>query len=88
MSFFIVLLCIILCALHTEKEPQRKVDNREKRGLIICRVSTAEQKKNTSLDTQEEWGHRKEVEMAVKNGNEPIREDISGEMFPKEFYDL
>jgi DNA invertase Pin-like site-specific DNA recombinase len=73
--------------VYNEKGPEKKVEICEKRGLIICRVSTAEQKKGTSLDTQEAWGIKKEIEMGVKNITEPIKQDISGEMFPKDFYD-
>jgi DNA invertase Pin-like site-specific DNA recombinase/DNA-directed RNA polymerase subunit RPC12/RpoP len=87
MSFFFVFLCIALCALQNEKEQVKKESYREKRGLIICRVSTAEQKKGTSLDTQEIWGLKREFELEVKNACDPIKKDISGELFPKEFFD-
>lgn len=87
MSFLIVFVCVILCALSNGKESEKKVDNREKRGLIICRVSTAEQAKGTSLDTQEIWGFNSERELNVKNAANPIKKDISGELFPKEYYD-
>ena len=62
-------------------------EQKPKSGILICRVSTAEQaKKGTSLETQEAWGRRKADEMNVELV-EVIKENASGERFLKENFD-
>ncbi|MHA1783549.1 MAG: recombinase family protein [Promethearchaeota archaeon] len=56
------------------------------RGIVICRVSTTEQKQGTSLDTQLEWCEKKAKEMDVEI-REKIIEDLSGVIFPKKYFD-
>jgi DNA invertase Pin-like site-specific DNA recombinase/DNA-directed RNA polymerase subunit RPC12/RpoP len=56
------------------------------RGLIICRVSTAEQKHGTSLESQEAGCRLIAQEMNVEI-IDTISEDMSGIIFPKEYCD-
>ena len=63
---------------------ESRSENKPKKGIIICRVSTAEQaRKGTSLESQEAWGRKKAAEMNVEI-IKIIKEDISGERFLKE----
>jgi DNA invertase Pin-like site-specific DNA recombinase/DNA-directed RNA polymerase subunit RPC12/RpoP len=58
-----------------------------KKGITICRVSTAEQAtKGASLESQEVWARDKATELGIKI-IKTFREGISGEKFPKENLD-
>ena len=67
---------------------EEKSTGKPKKGIIICRVSTAEQaKRGTSLESQEVWAKNKATELNVEI-IKTIREDISGKKFPKENYEF
>jgi len=58
-----------------------------KKGLLILRVSTAEQARNgASLESQEDWG-RKTASLHGVHIVECIRTNMSGDVFPKEYYE-
>lgn len=56
------------------------------KGLGLCRVSTIEQGRGTSLESQEEWIRKKASEMGVELV-ELIKREVSGEKFPREVID-
>jgi len=56
------------------------------KGIGLCRVSTIEQGKGTSLDSQEEWVRKKASAMGVELVD-LIKREVSGEEFPKEIID-
>ena len=65
---------------------EKKLVNKTKKGIIICRVSTAEQaRKGTSLESQETWGKNKAIELNVEI-IKIIKKDISGVKFAKDNY--
>ena len=80
----LLFICILLTAAGANKKKHSK--NKPKQGIIIARVSTAEQTKGTSLETQVEFGmqkSRKDNVAIVK----VIKIDMSGKLFPKQYYD-
>jgi len=56
------------------------------KGIGLCRVSTIEQGKGTSLESQEEWVKKKASEMDVELVA-IIKREVSGEEFPNEVID-
>ena len=65
----------------------KEMARRPKKGIVICRVSTAEQaKKGTSLESQETWGRNKAIELNVEI-IKIIKKDISGVRFAKDNYE-
>ena len=66
---------------------EKKLASKPKKGIIICRVSSAEQaRKGTSLESQETGGRNKAIELNVEV-IKIIKEDISGVKFAKDNYE-
>ena len=66
---------------------EKKLVSKPKKGVIICRVSSAEQaRKGTSLESQKTWGINKAIELNVEI-IKIIKEDISGVRFAKDNYE-
>jgi len=81
--FVFILITLTVLSNNDQKKLKKK---KRPCGLLITRVSTAEQKKGTSLEKQSEWG-----KFASKNMKVPliktIEDDISGEIFIEKYFD-